>query len=175
MSQYFSDFVSIAATQVEELARDPLAMLQIVVATAPLEVLIHTVLLARPAAALGHPTLGAGTSYRVCHGRRRERMHKSRFLVELFENVAFAARLDRTVPAIVTELILTVGGGQASCLTQCAGQTRLLAALMILAPCGWHITTGTAHLTLRCENGHDCVLRNEMFAVNKDKKRNYRF
>lgn len=148
MSQYLSDLVPIAAAQVEKLAGDAFAVLQIVIASAPLKVLVHAVLFAWPAAALGHTALGAGACHRVGHRCRCECMHKCRFLVEFLEYVAFAARLNRTVPAIVTELILAVGGGQTSCLAQCGRQTRLLAALMILASCGGHIATGAAHLAL---------------------------
>lgn len=165
MSQYLGDLVSTATAQVQKAACHTFAMLEIVIAATPLEVLIAAILFAWPTAAFGHPSLGAGSRYRVSHGCRSEGVHEGGLLVEFLEYVALATCLDRAVPAIVAELILTVTGRQSSCLRQCAGQAGLLATLMILSSCSGHITARSTHLALRCENGHDSVLRNEVFAA----------
>lgn len=167
MSQYFGDLVSTTAAQVQKAACHTFSMLEIIITPAPLEVLIAAILFAWPTAALGHPSLGAGSRYRVSHGCGREGVHEGRLLVEFLEYVTLATCLDRAVPAIVAELILTVTGRQSSCLRQCAGQAGLLATLMILSSCSGHISARSTHLALRCKNGHDSVLRNEVFAVER--------
>lgn len=164
MSQYLADLVTITTAQVQEAACHPLAVLQIVIAAAPLEVLRLPVVLFWPAAALGHTSLGTGPGYRVGHGGRCERVDEGSLLVELLEDVPLSARLDRAVPAVVAELFLAVGGGQTAGLAKGSRQTRLLATLVVLTPRGRHVSAGSTHLALRSEHRHHRVLRNEVFA-----------
>lgn len=163
MSQYLTDFVSIAAAQVQKASRHPLAMLEIIIASAPLEVLLLPVVLLGPATALGHPALGTGPGYGVGHGSRCQGVNEGRLLVELLEDVPLATSLDRTVPAIVPELLLAVGGGQTTGLTQGSWQSCFLPALVVLLPGGRHVPTGSAHLPLGGEYRHHSVLRDEVF------------
>jgi len=158
MSQYLADLVPIAATQIQEAACHPLAVLQVVVASAPLKVLRLPIVFLGATAALGHPSLGTGPGYRVGHRGGREGVDKGRLLVELLEDVPLATRLDRAVPPIVAELLLAVGGGQASGFAEGSRQSRLLATLVVLPPRGRHVSAGSAHLTLRREHRHHRVL-----------------